>query len=192
MGRDRNLAAQATETALWYHRLPNRTRLRVCFFWTIGGDNFAPQYVTKANQLLDEHNLELDVCPGTARSRVLDWPFVVGTEDDARAVRGLAHTAHPDHNGRLPVIFCRLSTPEPAWTVRSPPTWPLAYVLISSEQRTADWVSLLHEMGHAANRGHVKAEDTDQYRSIMSYAANRNAIHVHEVKAFDRSYVAAR
>ena len=175
----------------WHYRPKTRYVLRCCLFWTTGGENYAPDYVARANQLLDEHNLELDICPGTDPTRVLNFPDRVSNEDDMRELRNLAHQAHPNHNGRLPIIFCRFPDNRTGKTPRDLAPW-LPFCLVSSDNKSSDDGTLLHEMIHAAGLNHVDAahDSAGTNHDILSYDPNRNAVSAVEVKALSKAYFA--
>ncbi|NEV63983.1 M3 family oligoendopeptidase [Thiorhodococcus minor] len=178
------------------YRYPVRRKLQCCFFWTANAQkNNAPAYVTAASRLLDEHNLELDVCPGVEKTAAHTLPFNALVDiSHEEELRNLAHKAHY-HEGRIPVIFCRFAgalggeSDTLGYLVRLE-NW-LPFILINVDKTSEDGVTLLHEIGHASDCGHVKSKKGDLYPNFMSYPPpTRTGILRNQVIRLAKSYFA--
>ncbi|MBK1721539.1 hypothetical protein [Thiocystis violacea] len=181
---------------LHHYRYPVRRRLQCCFFWTSNAlKNNAPAYVAAANARLDEHNLVLDICPGVEKTAAHTVTFneLVNTSHEEE-LRNLVHKAH-DHEGRIPVIFCRFAgalggdSDTLGYLVRLE-NW-LPFILINADKDSADGVTLLHEIGHASGCGHEQSAKGDLYPNFMSYPPPpRTGILRKQVIRLARSYFA--
>jgi hypothetical protein len=179
-----------------HYKYPTKRKLQCCFFWTSNTTkNNAPSYVAGANKLLQEHNLVLDICPGTEKvaERTLPFNEMVNTSHEEE-LRNLAHKNHY-HEGRIPVIFCRFAGPVGAdsdtngYVVRLE-NW-LPFILINVDNDSADGVTLLHEIGHASGCEHEKSTSSDAYPNFMSYPPpNRTGILRNQVIKLAKSYFA--
>jgi hypothetical protein len=164
-------------------------------------------YVTNARMLLEQHGFRLSVSPGTTyvASRLIDFPRDIvcthaGNLDDlspvvtARQEYGIANSLvvvlgparqHTDANqdpGNLNGI-----TVGSEYGVSGNP-----YVLINFNNVTADGMTLVHEMGHAA--GQVGHDDEGanvtptRYHRAMSYGPRRNALTAAQVANFNQAF----
>jgi hypothetical protein len=179
-----------------HYKHPTKRKIQCCFFWTSNTTkNNAPAYVAGANKLLHEHNLVLDICPGTEKiaERTLLFNEMVNTSHEEE-LRNLAHKNHY-HEGRIPVIFCRFAGPVGAnsdtngYVVRLE-NW-LSFILINVDNDSADSVTLLHEIGHASGCEHQSSKPSDTYPNFMSYPPpNRTGILRNQVIKLANSYFA--
>lgn len=196
--RPRTAASPSPELLKRIHeyRYPVRRKLQCCFFWTSNTTrNNASAYVAAARKLLDEHNLELDVCPGVDKTPAHTLPFneLVNTTHEEE-LRNLAHKAHI-HNGRMPVIFCRFAgalggDSDTMGYVARLENW-LPFILINVDKDSEDGVTLLHEMGHTSGCAHQGSKKGDLYPNFMSYPPpTRTGILRNQVIRLARSYFA--
>lgn len=183
-----------------YHH-PGNVKLRLTLFWTesVATDN-APGLVDKADTLLKQHDLALDVMPGKAKDAKFTLKFnrKLEYDSDVADLRMLAHKTFQDDGvkKRLPVIFCpfdfamkKKDDNDPYGFCLPKGDW-LPFVLINTAMTNPDKVTLLHEIGHAANLGHESFTDKDAVVNFMSYGANRTDMLRRQVLAIATAYFA--
>ncbi|NOQ15871.1 MAG: hypothetical protein GQ581_02320 [Methyloprofundus sp.] len=178
------------------YQYPTRRKLRCCLFWTSNTQKKdASKYVTAADELLTDHNLILDVCPSDAKktaARTIQFNELVDISH-YEELRQLVHQNHYDE-GRIPVIFCRFAgslggeSHDTGVTVKTLEDW-LPFILINDDKQIMDDLTLLHEMGHASNCGHMKTSDNLDVHNFMAYAPpKRKGILRKQVIKLARSY----
>lgn len=172
----------ATPDAMWKHQAKPPFGLTCCFTWTKNVTNDCAERLGKrARELLQAHSIKLDVCPGLVRTPEctvdFDVPVVHPNSDEPseKARSNLDTLRHqvakvhpePEHEHRLPVIFCVLSDKaEDGFVTDSGPiagvcipgypkpgcagTWKRRFVLINTAVTNNESVTLVHEMGHAS------------------------------------------
>lgn len=64
------------------------------------------------------------------------------------------------------------------------------FVLINTNHMSADGVTLLHEIGHAADCGHIAASSGDVVQNFMSYGGNRTDMLRDQVIKISKSFFA--
>ena len=113
-------------------------------------------------------------------------------------LRMLAHKAFDDKGNpqRLPVIFCPFAKQNGAdqcdfngVTIKDT-SW-LPFVIINSEANSPDKVTLLHEIGHAANLVHIPKGKNDLVANFMSYETDRTDMLRNQVIAIAKAYFSA-
>jgi hypothetical protein len=185
------------------YKHPGGVTVRLTLFWTAGvKTDPAKTLVDVATRMLNEHGLGVDVYNTTLKSAAMTlasdkWMPIMSDEFNAHAahLRGLCHQIYRDSRPRLPVILCPFSGArgdEPCdingVTVKG--TGWLPYVIINSELKAKDGVTLLHEIGHAADLGHTGKGSTDVVENFMTYGDNRTNMTVNQVKAIAKAYFA--
>lgn len=193
---------------------PGTYTLRLAIFWASSvteADDPIPGYFNEAKRLLNAHGLNLQAYPATQKhpSTTLQFSDEVYLHDQVLELRHKAHEAFGgDEYPRLPVIVCpfrqSLVSGEIAtgMAVKDRPNAPsnwLPFVLINSQIKSLDSVTLLHEIGHAAGLGHegeVKKEHA--VINFMQYfdpkstdLSGRDGLSPHQVKTLAKAYFAA-
>jgi hypothetical protein len=180
------------------YKHPGNVTVKCTFFWASNTTNDnARGYADKAETMLKEHNLKLDVLPARAKtpSSTLDFQERIYLTDHAEQLRNLAHQKLVA-NGRLPVIFCRFlrgvggDSDVRGYAEKSLPNW-LPFVLINVDETAPDNVTLLHEIGHAGGLGHIPSNPSDAVFNFMSYAPNRDDMLRNQVISIAKAYFSA-
>jgi hypothetical protein len=184
-----------------HYRHPGNVKLKLTVFKSKNiKTNFISSYVAKATSMLAEHGLGLNIynAPDLDFGKPISQIVAEKDEDnqhkkDARAIRGLAHQAYNSPEGRLPVIFVPFDVGPARGITISDTEW-MPFVLINSESQSADNVTMLHEMGHAAKiRAQlvdIKEKKPNALRNIMTYDDDRNNINKMQVLDFAKCYFA--
>ncbi len=156
---------------------PKAVTIKVTMFWTksAGTPSHIPNYRTTAKSALGAHNLTLDILE--PEKKILDYNGAARTDEEINEIRGLAEIAFPTSKGagRLPVIVCPFVQIFPNQGVSTfgdfgmtkvsqtggsvvidGVTW-LPFVMINSLANSADNITLVHEIGHAAGLKHLPA-----------------------------------
>ncbi|HYT93467.1 MAG TPA: hypothetical protein VEL76_32415 [Gemmataceae bacterium] len=179
-----------TEAELWKalqeYVHPGNVKVRLMLFWTSNADSDPSQrLVAAADKLLKEHGLGLDVRPGVPKQAATTLPYsrvvLTGNDDQVKEVRQLADTALGGAQSILPVIFCPFGEVKGAtsWSTNGVTFKDLGsptFVFINSKVQSADGLTLLHEIGHAAGRGHVPMGPTDKIANFMSNESTRTGV----------------
>jgi hypothetical protein len=178
---------------------PGNVKIRLMLFWTSNADSDpSQQLVAAADKLLKQHGLALEVRPGAPRQAATTVPYsrvvLTGNDDQVKEVRQLADKALAGDQSVLPVIFCPFGEVAGATTcsvngVTFKDLGP-TFVLINSKVRSADGLTLMHEIGHAAGREHVPKGSTDIIANFMSNEANRTGMLRGQVLAIANAFFA--
>jgi hypothetical protein len=156
------------------YKNPGNAKVRLALFWATNYKiNTAKQVVDYAEKLLREHNIGLDVYPGTTRTddhtmNVGDDPVLPMMYSTLRAIADAKYVAKkytsPDADKRLVVIFCEFKDLGHGLTIlkRKPgettgSLWE-PYCLVSGNTGNDDSV-LIHEIGHAAHNSGQHSPD---------------------------------
>lgn len=183
--------------AIHNYKHPGGATVRITHFTTknVSGDPFN-DYVAKAKALLQQHGLNLDVL----EKGPVDFERPVQDMEDVQAVRMAAHKAfqdkQKDDKARLPVIstvYGSINGKDEHGINGQTFTgteW-LPFVFINAANKSADSVTLLHEIGHAAGvPGQVdlpvKAEDSVE--NFMLYGNNRTDMNKMQLLAIVKAY----
>jgi hypothetical protein len=180
------------------YKHPGNLTVRLTLFWTEPAANPAPALVKKAETMLKEHGLGLDVYINTQKSPAMTLKYSLAMdeydwEEQSKAIRGLAHAAYQDTRPRLPVIFIPFRSyvkGEDCNTngrTEKKMGW-LPYVIINSGLNSPDNVTLLHEIGHAAECVHEAVGPSDVIQNFMSYGTNRTGIMRNQVLKIASAY----
>lgn len=147
-------------------KVRDRRAIQVRFFDTQAQNPARKALASKANALLDQHNCELRTTDGTCNAIKLDYskPINSNNLDEVHAIHDLAIGSAPGTPTAITVIFCNLKSdlgdngetfPRPAEDPNATPA--KRYILLySNKLYTADYVTLLHELGHAAGLPHAE------------------------------------
>lgn len=166
-------AQEAQRKFIQEFRVSPRVKVKVTLFRTnlskfTDSLDFVTEQITNAKDVLNSHNLELDVFP--ANGTPTNLPFAEGIIDDVQIaeVRKQAQAAG-NVTGRFPIIFCpfhdnyrevkdggdkilgeKYGGPgKPVNGVEGP-----AFAIINVRKKAKSGMTLLHEMGHGAGLGH--------------------------------------
>jgi hypothetical protein len=183
------------------YKHPTKVTVRLTLFWTasVTADP-AERLVRVATKMLQEHNLDLSVYKTSLKTADMtlssNKPMpAMSDEFDAHAkvLRNLCHQVYRDDRPRLPVIFVPFSGPkssEPCDVngVAVKNTDWLPFVLINSNLKSEDGVTLLHEIGHAAGLGHFGKGPNDVAENFMGNGTNRTNMIASQVKAIAGAY----
>lgn len=179
------------------YKHPGGATIRITHFSTknVSSDPFNA-YVAKARVLLQQHGLNLDVL----EKGIIDFERPVLDMDDVKEVRMTAHKAFQDKQNddkaRLPVIstvYGSINGGEEhginGQTFKG--TEWLPFVFINAANKSADSVTLLHEIGHAASvpglvDQPVKKEDAVE--NFMLYGNNRSDMNKMQILAIVKAY----
>lgn len=146
------------------YKTPSR-RIIYCCFYNADPLNVAMgAYARKANKMLLEHGMELR----TSHMDVKGYEIDIKRDYDnsvahAKEIFDIAKATAAPPDNCLPVIFCRIGggRPENGETFPRPtnenpkPSASSRWVLVyTNNLYTADYVTLLHEIGHAAGLSH--------------------------------------
>lgn len=177
---------------------PGNVKVRLSLFWTknVSGDP-APALVDKADAMLKEHGLSLDVYASKYKqtSMTLDFTDELLGQDQLAELRMLAHKTFDDKGKppRLPVIFCPFAKQSGAekcdvnGMVVTNTDW-LPFVVINSNSSNPDKVTLLHEIGHAAKLVHIPKGKDDVVVNFMSWEQDRTGMLRNQVISIARAY----
>lgn len=173
------------------YKHPGNVTAGIAVFKTTGmTKDFTKRYIDTARTMLKDHGLGLDVY---IHSTALEWTLPLQTIEQVLELRMLAHKAYQDSRPRLPVMFAPMHASVHSTGQTYTKTDWLPFVVINSEEESQDGVTLLHELGHAADvPGRVDAPvgKDDAVHNFMEYGDNRNDMHKQQVVAIARSYFA--
>ncbi len=176
------------------YKHPGEMKVRVTFFWASNITNdIMPALSEKAEMMLKEHGLGLDVYPARARTEahVIRFQETIYLREHAEQLRMACHQIYQDTRPRLPVICCQGSGALHArgQTFMNLGGW-LPFVLIYCNEPAPDRVTLLHEIGHAANS---RDSETDRpnggpMANFMNYHGDRTLMTKPQVIKIATSY----
>ena len=173
------------------YKHPGNVVVGLTIFKTTGmSKDFVARYVEVAKKMLKEHGLGLDVYTHATK---LDWTLPLQTIEQVLELRMLGHKAYQDVRPRLPIFFAPMHYSTHTTGQTYPKTDWLPFVVINSEEESQDGVTLLHEMGHAANvpgRKDAPVGKDDVVHNFMEYGENRNDMHKQQVIAIAKAYFA--
>jgi hypothetical protein len=171
------------------YKHPGNVVVGLTIFKTTGmSKDFVARYVEVAKKMLKEHGLGLDVYTHATK---LDWTLPLQTIEQVLELRMLGHKAYQDERPRLPIFFAPMHYSTHTTGQTYPKTNWLPFVVINSEEESQDGVTLLHEMGHAADvpgRKDAPVGKDDVVHNFMEYGDNRNDMHKQQVIAIAKAY----
>jgi hypothetical protein len=170
------------------YRHPDNVRVRVALFWLknfFGNKDHA--VITRADELLNEHNLGLDCWPSRGKSTktTIDFPDRLVEEEDYPALRDtvfqilIGEKKHRDH---CAVLFCNFRESGAGvtkWSTgekTSAKCWDRPLCLVSPTPNK-DYVTLLHEVGHGAHLPHDRTSTDADNRNFMHEAETRTQMY---------------
>jgi hypothetical protein len=112
-------------------------------------------YARKARNMLTEHRLDLRAYPGLPtimgdNDLIVDWGGKIETRLDHQEIAKLSQKRAPTPDDALPVILCQV-TDKVGDNAESVEIDGRPFVFIYGNHPSADKVTLLHEIGHAAD-----------------------------------------
>lgn len=179
------------------YKHPGGATVRITHFTVQGAaaDPFSG-YVAKAKTMLQEHGLGIDVF----EAGTINFPRALQDQDDVKQLRMEAHKKFQDKQNddkaRLPVIsavYSELKGFEAhnlAGQTISGTEW-LPFVLLNTGSKSPDNVTLLHEIGHAANvpgAKDIEVGANDAVQNFMLYGTNRTDMLRNQVIAIAKAY----
>jgi hypothetical protein len=191
------------------YKHPGRVTVRLTLFWVTNYTLDSSQRVLdKAEALLAEHGLGLDIYPSRTRTKehTIQDPGRLLKAEDYGPLRSQAAAIFddqklPGRRQRLPVFFCEIEYPDASrmidkFSTNPPSTWP-PYILIGNAV-ASDNVTLLHEIGHAAgiNKHNTDGDpegvpiDPTKPRNIMNVMPTRSIMFRAQVLSIARAYFA--
>jgi hypothetical protein len=192
------LASPPGWDALHKYKHPGNQKVRLSAFWasTVSTDP-STRYFEVAEKMLKEHGLGLDIAPGRVKmaSNTLAYGEQIYLESQADDLRKLAEGAGAVEGNRLIVIFVPFKSAVGNETdvnglVRRDMPGFKPFVLINTNHMSADGVTLLHEIGHAADCEHIAASSGDVVQNFMSYGGNRSDMLRDQVIKISKSFFA--
>ena len=172
---------------------PKRVRLTVgCVYLESYFKDTDRGMVAKAREILDPHNIELDVFPGFGMKN--SWNTIPNTSepiaDEPEAYKAIYQAAKVKLKQMgcsfgipLPVVFGEFVHRGLAIAPKAP--GELTRLCMISGSGNADQIDLLHEIGHAAGLGHEEAVSSP--RNFMHTANPRSTIYKFQVEAFAKA-----
>lgn len=165
------------------YRHPGNVRARMAVFWTpdfFGGADV--RVMKRAEEMLAEHNLAIDIWPTRSRSpqtTLKMLPDRLIEREDYESVRVLLEgiLSAAGRTNYLPVLFGQFRFPANGLTVSDTTVrhWIMPMCLIAPTVN-ADGVTLLHEAGHAAGLNHDKTSTDPKRRNFMHEADTRTTM----------------
>ncbi|MBL9027208.1 MAG: hypothetical protein JNL21_33745 [Myxococcales bacterium] len=148
------------------YKTPSRKLIYCCFYTADPLSIAMRQYALKANKMLNEHGLGLRTSHMDVTGYKIDLERDYDNSDKhAKEIFELAKGTVALPENCLPIIFCRIggNRPENGETFPRPtnenpkPSPSSRWILIyTNNLYSADYVTLLHEIGHAAGLDHQK------------------------------------
>src|SRR4051794_24861742 len=183
------------------YKQPGDLKVRLTLFWAASvKSDPAKRLVDVATRMLKEHGIGIDVYQTSLKTPAMTLPGdrsmpAMSDEFDAYAnvLRHQCHQIYQDARPRLPVIFVPFSGArggEPCdvnGVCMKNKGW-MSYVIINSDLTSKDGVTLLHEIGHAADLGHQGTGTSDAVENFMNYGENRTNMTAIQVKAIAKGY----
>ena len=172
---------------------PRRVRLTVaCVYLESYFKDTDRGMVAKAREVLDQHNIELDVFPGFGTKT--GWNTIPNTTesiaDDPAAYKSIYQAAKAKFKQMgcsfgipLPVVFGEFVNRGYAIAPKVP--GELTRLCMISATGNSDQIDLLHEIGHAAGLGHEEAISSP--RNFMHTANPRSTMYKFQVEAFAKA-----
>jgi len=183
------------------YKQPGDLKVRLTLFWAASvKTDPAKRLVDVATKMLKEHGIGVDVYQTSLKTSAMTLPgdksmSAMSDEFDAYAneLRHQCHKIYQDARPRLPVIFVPFSGAkggEPCdvnGVCMKNKGW-MSYVIINSDLTSKDGVTLLHEIGHAADLPHQGKGTSDAVENFMNYGENRTTMTASQVKAIAKGY----
>lgn len=176
------------------YRSPKRVRLTVgCVYLETYFENTDRGMIAKAREVLDKHNIELDVFPGCETKS--SWNTIpnsterIADEPEAYKVIYKAAKAKLRQMGcgyviPLPVVFGEFLCGGYAIAPKVP--GELTRLCMISATGNSDKMDLLHEIGHAAGLGHDEVKDYPH--NFMHRANPRSTLYKFQVEALAKTH----
>lgn len=175
------------------YRSPKRVRLTVgCVYLESYFTNTDRGMVAKAREVLDKHNIELDVFPGFATKT--SWNTIPNTSeripDETEAYKVVYQAA----KAKLRQMGCGFTIPLPVvfgeflcggYGIAPKVTGELTRLCMISATGNSDQLDFLHEIGHAAGLGHEP--DDKAPRNFMHEANPRSILYKYQVEMFAKA-----
>ena len=175
------------------YRSPKRVRLTVgCVYMESYFENTDRGMIAKAREVLDQHNIELDVFTGFGTKS--SWNTIPNSDyrvpDDPAAYKKVYQAA----KAKLKQMGCGYVIPLPVvfgeflcggYGIAPKVPGELTRLCMISATGNSDKMDVLHELGHAAGLGH------DEYikdpRNFMHTANPRSTMYKFQVEAFAKA-----
>lgn len=175
------------------YRSPNRVRLTVgCVYLETYFKDTDRGMVAKAREVLDQHNIELDVFPGFGTKS--SWNTIPNSgeriADEPEAYKSIYQAA----KAKLKQMGCNFTIPLPVvfgeflcggYAIAPKVPGELTRLCMISATGNSDQIDFLHEIGHAAGLGHEEAINSP--RNFMHRANPRSTMYKFQVEAFAKA-----
>lgn len=179
-----------TETG---YRLPKRVRLTIgCVYFSTYFKHDDRGVVAKARDVLDAHNIELDVFPNygmkTPHNTIQTDFEPADTEADYRRVYQMAKEKLKQMGCTfvipLPIVFAKYKYSGYGIAPKVP--GQLTRLVMIYPEGNSDKMDLVHEIGHAAGLEHDTRSDA-QPRNFMHVASPRSVLYKYQVEALGKA-----
>lgn len=159
------------------YKLPGNKKVYVTLFWCSNYDGHKYEAcLDRAETMLKEHNIGLDIYPG--KKRVKEHEIDIGSDvlpaSRRNEMRRKAHAKFDDQKAgskiqRLPIFMCQFVGPAYGLTILRGKDSPwLEYVMIDHEVNQ-DNSTILHEIGHAAAKNAAHSPQKGNFMHVSSY-----------------------
>lgn len=146
------------------YKSPSRKLIYCCFYTADPLSIAMRQYALKANKMLNEHGLGLRTSHMDVTGYTIDLKRDYdNTPEHAKEILDIAKATVTPPDNCLPVIFCRIKSghtengetfPRPTNEAPDPSPGSRWILIYTNNLYSADYVTLLHEIGHAAGLKH--------------------------------------
>lgn len=174
---ERKAQLEKQDSATYKH--PGGKKVRLALFWVDQkSTSFNAGLVTRAEEMLTEHGLGLDVWPSRARTSTSVIPFedrlVERADYDLLMDRASAMISGSMDARFLRIFFCQFRYTANGLTISDTPQkcYARPFCLVDPFT-TGDNVTMLHEIGHAAGLDHEKISTDPMNRTFMNEANTR-------------------
>lgn len=148
--------------------------------------------VAKARDVLDQHNIELDVFPGFGVKN--SWNTIPNTTEPIAAETAAYKSIYQAAKAKIKQMGCFFVIPLPVvfgefansgYGIAPKVPGELTRLCMISATGNSDQMDFLHEIGHAAGLGHEEAVNSP--RNFMHTANPRSSIYKFQVEAFAKA-----
>lgn len=175
------------------YRSPRRVRLTVgCVYLESYFEQTDRGMVAKAREILNQHNIELDVFPGFGTKT--SWNTIPNTSEpiphDPAAYKSIYQAA----KAKLRQMGCGFVIPLPVvfgqfvhrgYAIAPNVPGELTRLCLISPSGNSDQIDFLHELGHAAGLGHD--ERVKSPRNFMHQTNPRSTLYKFQVESFAKA-----
>ena len=175
------------------YRSPRRVRLTVgCVYLETYFGNNDRGTVAKAREILDRHNIELDVFTGFGIKS--SWNTIPNTKERIPDEPAAYKVVYQAAKAKLRQMGCNYTIPLPivfgeflcgGYAIAPKVPGELTRLCMISASGNSDQIDLLHEMGHAAGLGHDGIITSP--RNFMDEASPRSTMYQFQVEAFAKA-----